>query len=296
MINKSRAPGTLAEHAEGRLYADYAVRDNGLLVIGHSPLATDRRPQSSEHWLKRGLVDCGGGFRMLGAVASALIFDFDGLIADTESAIYEAWAGLYSAHGQELELAEYVRCVGSTFGQFDPMAELERRLGRDLEWPPLLAAKDDAIRRGHRDLPPLPGVRTLLAEAAATGIPCAVASSSSADWVLPWLDSFGIRQAFQAVWTRDRVSDPKPAPDLFLAAAADLGLAPARCLVLEDSANGLLAARRAGSPCVIIPSPVTRGSDFTGAHHVLPTLDGVGLDHLLALGSRVEAAGGQVFV
>ncbi|MFN0127199.1 MAG: HAD family hydrolase [Verrucomicrobiales bacterium] len=217
----------------------------------------------------------------------SLIFDFDGLIADTESAIYDAWASVYARHGEHLALSEYVRCVGSTFGQFDPMAELERRLGRTLDWVPLLAAKDEAIRHGHRDLPPLPGVRELLAEAATAGVPCAVASSSSADWVHPWLETFGLRDAFQAVWTRDRVPNPKPAPDLFLSAAADLGFSPAQCLVLEDSPNGLRAARTAGSPCVIVPSPVTRNGDFTGAHRILPSLHGVALPDLLAWGRTI---------
>lgn len=215
-------------------------------------------------------------------MSRALIFDFDGLIADTESAIYEAWAGVYAAHGEELSLAEYVQCVGGTFGQFDPMAELERRLERPLVWEPLLAAKDEVIRVRHRGLPALPGVRELLEQAAAAGVPCAVASSSSAGWVRPWLETLGLDGAFQAVWTRDRVSEVKPSPELFLKAADDLGLAPARCLVLEDSLNGLRAAQRAGSPCVIVPSPVTRGSDFTGARRILPSLDGVTVDELLA--------------
>lgn len=211
----------------------------------------------------------------------ALLFDFDGLIADTESAIYEGWAGVYEKHGEELSLAEYVQCVGSTFGQFDPMAELERRLGRALEWAPLLAAKDEVIRAGHLGLAPLPGVAEVLAAAAAAGVPCAVASSSSADWVRPWLATFGLSDAFQAIWTRDRVREAKPSPELFLGAAAELGLPPGQCLVLEDSRNGLRAAQRAGSPCIIVPSPVTRGSDFSGARRVLPSLAGITLDELL---------------
>jgi HAD superfamily hydrolase (TIGR01509 family) len=215
-------------------------------------------------------------------MSRALIFDFDGLIADTESAIYEGWAGVFAAHGEELSLADYVQCVGSTFGQFDPMAELERRLDRPLVWEPLLAAKDEVIRSRHRGLPALPGVRELLEEASAAGVPCAVASSSSADWVRPWLETLGLDGAFQAVWTRDRVSEVKPSPELFLKAAADLGLAPGQCVVLEDSRNGLRAAQRAGTPCVIVPSPVTRGSDFTGARCILPTLAGISVDELLA--------------
>lgn len=213
-------------------------------------------------------------------MSRALILDFDGLIADTESAIYDAWAAIYAAHGESLSLSDYVQCVGSTFGQFNPMTELERRLRRSLHWEPLLAAKDATIRERHQGLPPLPGVRDLLEAADAAGIPCAVASSSSSDWVGPWLDTFGLREAFRALWTRDRVSEAKPSPELFLSAARDLGIPPAQCLVLEDSQNGLLAARRAGTPCIIVPSPVTRGSDFTGAHQILPTLQGVALDSL----------------
>ena len=214
-------------------------------------------------------------------MTEALIFDFDGLIADTESAIYEAWAALYHSQGETLHLNGYVHCVGSTFGQFDPMAELERRLGRTLAWEPLLEAKDAVIRAGHQDLAPLPGVRELLAEAAVKKVPCAIASSSTIDWINRWLATFELAPAFRAVWTRDRVKEAKPSPELFLGAASELGLPPARCVVLEDSRNGLRAAQQAGSPCVIVPSPVTLGSDFTGAHGILPSLAGVSTNELL---------------
>jgi putative hydrolase of the HAD superfamily len=211
-----------------------------------------------------------------------LIFDFDGLIVDTESAIYAAWSEVYQSHGEGLDLPDYVRCVGSTFGQFDPMAELERRLGRTLDWAPLLDTKNARIRAGHVGIEPLPGVRELLIAAEAADVPCAVASSSSTDWVGRWLDECRLRSRFRAIWTLDRVTHVKPAPDLFLGAARELGFSPGECLVLEDSHNGLLAAQAAGCPCVIVPSPVTRVSDFAGAERVLTTLAGVSLEDLLA--------------
>ena len=210
----------------------------------------------------------------------ALIFDFDGLIVDTESAIYVAWRELYQHHGHDLPLETYVQCVGSTFGHYDPMAELESLTGGPVAWDAVLPRKDARIRELQQGLDTLPGVRELLVAADRAGIPCAVASSSQNSHVFTWLDRVGIRDAFSLIRTRDDVKQAKPAPDLFLAAAAGLHLAPGETLVLEDSANGLRAARAAGAPCVIVPSPVTRGSDFAGAAGILETLAGVGLREL----------------
>jgi putative hydrolase of the HAD superfamily len=213
----------------------------------------------------------------------ALIFDFDGLIVDTESAIYEAWRDLYLAHGHDLPLATYVQCVGSVFGHYDPMAALESLLGGPVEWDTHLPMKDAKIRAGQRELNTLPGVRELLDAAHAAGIPCVVASSSQRSHVEGWLNRTGIRHQFEFVRSRDDVARAKPFPDLFLLAAEGLGLAPEETLVLEDSSNGLRAALAAGAPCVIVPSPVTRGSDFTGAAALLETLAGTGLDALRAI-------------
>jgi HAD superfamily hydrolase (TIGR01509 family) len=115
-------------------------------------------------------------------------------------------------------------------------------------------------------------VRELLLEADRDGIPCAVASSSQRSHVSRWLRRTGLEGAFAAVLTRDDVARAKPFPDLFLGAAAALGVAPRDALVLEDSRNGLRAALAAAVPCVVVPSPVTRGSDFAGAAAILETL------------------------
>ena len=216
----------------------------------------------------------------------ALLFDFDGLIVDTESAIYEAWRELYLHHGHDLPLATYVQCVGSTFGHYDPMAALEELTGGPVAWQEVLPRKDARIRELQHGLGTLPGIRALLAEASREGIPCAVASSSQRSHVQGWLDRVKIADSFTAILTRDDVTNAKPAPDLFLAAAAALSLPPSETLVLEDSANGLRAARAAGAPCVIVPSPVTRGSDFAGAAAIMETLEGVALEHLREAHSR----------
>jgi putative hydrolase of the HAD superfamily len=210
----------------------------------------------------------------------ALIFDFDGLIVDTESAIYEAWRELYLSQGHDLPLPTYVQCVGSVFGHYDPMAALESLTGKAVDWATLLPVKDARIRAGQEGLDTLPGIRELLAEARAAGIPSVVASSSHRTHVCGWLDRTGVRPHFEFVRSRDDVARAKPFPDLFLAAAEGLALRPEETLVLEDSANGLRASLAAGAPCVIVPSPVTAGSDFTGAAAVLPTLAGITLSDL----------------
>ncbi len=221
----------------------------------------------------------------------ALIFDFDGLIVDTESAIYEAWRELYLAHGQDLPLATYVQCVGSVFGHYDPMVALEALLGSPVDWDTHLPMKDARIRAGQQGLDTMPGIRELLAEARAAGIPCVVASSSQRSHVGGWLDRTGLRDQFDFVRSRDDVARAKPFPDLFLSAAEGLGLRPEETLVLEDSSNGLRASLAAGAPCVIVPSPVTDGSDFTGAAAILKTLAGVSVEVLRGIhASAFEAA------
>lgn len=218
----------------------------------------------------------------------ALVFDFDGLIVDTESAIYEAWRELYLHHGHDLPLPTYVQCVGSTFGHYDPMAALEELTGGPVAWESVLPRKDARIRELQQGLDTLPGIRELLMEADRAGIPCAVASSSQRSHVQTWLDRTGIGDAFAAIRTRDDVASAKPAPDLFLAAAEALGLSAPETLVLEDSLNGLRAARAAGAPCVIVPSPVTRGSDFAGAAAILDTLHAVGVPQLHAIHRQAQ--------
>lgn len=213
----------------------------------------------------------------------ALLFDFDGLILDTEFPIYEAWREDYLAHGHELPLEVYAACVGSDFNRFDPKSHLESLVGGAIDWPDRdLWRERNALER-VKLLPPLPGVIDLLDAAAASGLLCAVASSSPRSWVEGHLSRLGLLDRFVLTRCIDDVAAPKPAPDLFLAAAAGLGVPPGEALVLEDSRNGLLAAMAAGCPCVIVPNRVTAHLDFTGAVAELSSLADLDLVRLASL-------------
>ncbi|MEM7146481.1 MAG: HAD-IA family hydrolase [Verrucomicrobiota bacterium] len=210
-----------------------------------------------------------------------IIFDFDGLILDTEVPIFRAWQECYEAHGEELSLEEYARCVGTDMEDYHPGEELNRRVGGKLDQEEWEAKRRDRVFEMLEGAEPMPGVRKVLIEAEALGLPCAVASSSTVEWVKGWLERLGIAGAFATVRCIDHVHRPKPNPALFLRAAEDLNFAPAEVMVLEDSLNGLRAARAAGSPCVVVPNEITSHLDFEEATMRLETLGGVSLRDLV---------------
>ncbi len=187
----------------------------------------------------------------------AVVLDFDGLIVDTETPIYEAWLEAYRRHGHELGLDLWQHSLG-THGGFDPLAHLDSLCGGTLDRAALLAEVKQTTARGCEDLPLLPGVEALLRDARELGIGRACASSSSSGWVEGWLARHGIRELFDVVATRDHVARVKPDPELFLLAASRLGVPPGSCLVFEDSANGMRAAIAAGMRCVAVPNELTR--------------------------------------
>ncbi|MBK5297922.1 MAG: HAD-IA family hydrolase [Vicinamibacteria bacterium] len=201
----------------------------------------------------------------------AVIFDFDGLIIDSETPIFDIWAGIYRDHGGRLTMEHWRHALGTHNG-FDPYGELERqtgvRLSRD-EWVPKVRDQHWRLCEGE---PLRPGVFDRLAEARALGLPAAVASSSSLEWVGPWLARHGLRDLVDAVCTRDDVERVKPAPELFLLAAERIGVPPAQCVVFEDTPNGVAAAHAAGMWAVAVPSPITRALEFGSPHRTLTSL------------------------
>ena len=211
----------------------------------------------------------------------ALILDFDGLILDTESPIFEEWCTAFLARGHELGLDVWQHALG-THGTFDPCAHLAQLTGETFDHEGLRAEIRTRNLVRCEAQPLLPGVRERVEEGRAAGLKTAVASSSTSAWVCGWLERHGILGLFDTVCSREHVARVKPAPDLFLLAATRLEVAPERCLVFEDSPNGIRAARAAGMRCVAVPNPVTRTLPMEGADLVLSSLASRSLSEILA--------------
>lgn len=209
----------------------------------------------------------------------ALIFDFDGLILDTELPDFECWREIYRAHGAELELATWAPCVG-TVGAFDPLDDLEGRLGRALDRPVLRRELRERIDRQIETQSVLPGVMDYLAAAKRLGLKLGVASSSSREWVGGHLSRLGL-DYFDCIRCSDDVSRVKPHPDLYEAVLAALALRPEQAIAFEDSPNGVRAAKQAGVFCVAVPNAVTRTLALDGADLRIASLAEIPLERLL---------------
>ncbi len=210
----------------------------------------------------------------------AIVFDFDGLILDTEEPIYRSWLEVYEAHGQELPFERWVQIVGSSTIGFHPQHHLEERLGRPL---PKVVLDRRIGRRTEMVLANklLPGVVEHLDAARASGLKVGVASSSTRDWVLGHLVRLGILDRFDCLRCRDEVANVKPEPDLYLAVLECVGVAASEAIAIEDSPNGVLAAKRAGMRCVAVPNSITARLDLGQADVVLGSLAEVTLAELL---------------
>jgi len=216
----------------------------------------------------------------------AIVFDFDGLILDTEEPVYRSWLEVYEAHGEELPFERWVQIVGSTTTGFHPQHHLEERLGRSL---PKEVLDRRIGRRTELVLAQklLPGVVRHIDQAKALGLKLGVASSSTAEWVRGHLTRLGILDRFDCLRCRDDVANAKPEPDLYIAVLDCLGVSASEAIAIEDSPNGVMAAKRAGLRCVAIPNSITAKLDLSGADVLLSSLAEITLADLL---KRVAAA------
>lgn len=202
---------------------------------------------------------------------SALVFDLDGLIVDTERTSLQSWDEAYRHAGLELPLDLWQTTIGTWGAAFDPVVDLGERRGNPL------TADEIAVRRQREwelasELPIMPGVLEHIDAALACGMSTGIASSSSRRWVTSQLDRLGIADRFDCVCTRDDVLQTKPDPSLYVRAVLSLGVDGSQALAYEDSANGLLAAKAAGLRCVVVPGALTADGDYSLADVVVDSL------------------------
>ncbi len=216
----------------------------------------------------------------------ALIFDCDGVLVDTERDAHRV--GFNKAFKEmgidaEWDVDLYGKLLLVAGGK-----ERMRAYFDEYGWPEGAdtdARKDELIVNLHKtkteitaglvsDLPVRPGILRIIDEAIAAGVKLGVCTTSNPKFIDAVLDLFGQdrKAKFDFVHAGDVVAKKKPAPDIYLLALETLGLPPQECMVIEDSRNGLLAARGAGLPTLITTSTYTVDEDFTGAVKVVPEL------------------------
>ncbi len=212
----------------------------------------------------------------------ALIFDFDGLILDTEGPEFQAWQEVYTAHGGELKLDAWSQGIG-TLGGFDPYAHLEMQLGQPVKREDLSKSLGERTAALIEQQSILPGVVALILEARQHGLKVGLASSSHHTWVDGHLARLGILEQFDCIKCADDVKAVKPDPELYLAVLASFNIAASEAIAFEDSPNGILAAKRAGLFCVAVPNPLTAQLALERADMRLASLEAMPMKKLSQL-------------
>lgn len=211
-----------------------------------------------------------------------VLFDLDGLMADSEPLAEWAWNEVLGRYGHRLDDALLQEILGLRV--IDSAHVLQQRLELPLSPQEAMAERDRVFLAAVPErLAPLPGLFRLLDELEARGIPRAVATSGHRGYAQLALRTLGVVKRFHALATGDEVARGKPAPDIFLLAADRLDIPPAGCLVLEDSPLGIAAAKAAGMRVVAVPNPRIPAAEFSQADHVFDSLVAVHekLDELL---------------
>jgi HAD superfamily hydrolase (TIGR01509 family) len=219
----------------------------------------------------------------------ALIFDFDGVVLDTETPCLRSWQEVFQEHGNDLSVEDWAFLIHRSVEPADPVERLEQRLGYPVDRQAICR------RRMERELElleverPLPGVEDVLTEAEKLRLKLAVASNSSRDWVTGHLTRLGLRARFDSILCADDVGPIKPDPAIYRATLDALHLQAHQAIAFEDSPRGILAAKRAQIYCVAVPNPATRGMSMSQADLTLASLTDVPLQRLLALASGDSA-------
>ncbi len=209
-----------------------------------------------------------------------LIFDFDGLIVDTETARYYAWKEVIESQGVELPLSVWHENIGLPSEAFDPLEYLKQKARAPVDLEAVRKRKNEVFWSRMEGESLRPGIKEYLEEGKRCGLKMAICSSSPRKWIEQNLSRWGIDGEFDAVVTGSDVERIKPDPELYLKVLALLQLPAESCIAFEDSPKGVQSAKAAGIFCVAVPNSITLETDLAGADVKVHSLAELPLEEL----------------
>ncbi|MBI2422910.1 MAG: HAD-IA family hydrolase [Candidatus Hydrogenedentes bacterium] len=217
----------------------------------------------------------------------AVIFDFDGLILDTETTLYEAWRQTYARYGCALSLEQWGANVGGhSYEAFHPLEYLVENANAAFDAKAVDRARYEQYKEWVWKQEAAPGAGALMAALREAGLAVGVASSSPRHWVQGHMERLGLWSLLEAGCFGDEVAAVKPDPGVYLKAIETLGVGPRAACALEDSPKGIAAAKAAGLYCIAVANPVTAILDLSGADWRVTSLEALRVEHLLTIDQR----------
>jgi HAD superfamily hydrolase (TIGR01509 family) len=213
----------------------------------------------------------------------ALIFDFDGLVLETEGPSLQSWVEVYNFFGQSLPFSTWSQIIGTTQAVFDPRQELEKLVREPVDWEGVELERRKNENTMIESQAVLPGVEAYLKTARKMRLKIGLASSSSCEWVTGHLTRLGLRHYFDCIQAADDVQKVKPDPELYLAVLQALQVRADEAVALEDSPLGIHSAKQAGLYCVAVPNALTSQLNLAEADLQLASLADMPLERLLNL-------------
>jgi HAD superfamily hydrolase (TIGR01509 family) len=199
---------------------------------------------------------------MLKPPLEGILFDFDGLILDTETPIFQAWETKFKEFGQSLRLEEWADILGKSGKELGPIEVFLESFPDQNQRQEIYQEASQLERRLIKEQQPLPGVEEMISKAIKYGLKLGIVSSSDRDWVHSHLQRLKLLDFFNHTSCADDVKEAKPDPALYRLGLQKMGIKPEKVLVLEDSPNGVLAAKRAGLYCIAVPNELTSQLPF----------------------------------
>ncbi|GAA3561083.1 HAD-IA family hydrolase [Kribbella ginsengisoli] len=283
-----RAAGLPAEERERALLLSRTLPETITAALDH----VDERYGGVRSYLELCGLTAGElhrlAMRLVGSPVEAVVFDFDGLLMDTETTLVKSWQFEWAQHGLELELADdfWPGHGGDTKdARYAQLAALVPDFDREVSQARRTAYRDSL----HEDLDFRPGIRDWLLEARELGLRPAIASSSERSWVIGHLERVGALDLFDVIAAGDEVDGHKPDPAVYFLALERLGLSGSATAAVEDTPHGVEAAAAAGMATIAIPNPYVRAAALSAADLTLGSAGELTLSDALLAASRRNA-------